>query len=127
MAIKLLVVEDDEMSRDMVSRRLIRLGYVVITASNGSEAVEVARTQKPDLILMDMCLPGMDGVEATKQIKTDAKCARIPIIALTALNTAVDLRRAIQAGCNDYETKPVAIGRLHMKIRKLLPAVDLRT
>jgi CheY-like chemotaxis protein len=122
MVVKILVVEDDEMSRDMVSRRLVRLGYVVISATSGSEAVEMAHAQKPDLILMDMCLPGMDGVEATRQIKADAQCACIPIIALTALNTAVDLRRAIQAGCNDYETKPVAIGRLHMKIRKLLPA-----
>jgi len=123
----ILVVEDDEMSRDMVSRRLVKLGYVVLMAANGHEALEIARTQKPDLILMDVCLPGIDGVEATRLMRADLKTARIPVIALTALNTAVDVRRAIQAGCNDYETKPVAIGRFNLKIRKLLPAANLRS
>ena len=120
----ILVVEDDEMSRDMVTRRLAKLGYVVITAADGGEAVEVARAQRPDLILMDVCLPGMDGVEATRQIKSDLRTGTIPVIALTALNTAADVRHAVQAGCDDYETKPVAFGRLNNKIRKLLPAAD---
>jgi len=120
----ILVVEDDEMSRDMVTRRLVKMGYAVITAADGGEAIEIARGQRPDLVLMDVCLPGVDGVEATRQIKADLRTAAIPVIALTALNTSADVRRAIQAGCDDYETKPVAMGRLNNKIRKLLPAAD---
>jgi CheY-like chemotaxis protein len=120
----ILVVEDDEMSRDMVTRRLVKMGYAVITAADGGEAIEIARGQRPDLVLMDVCLPGVDGVEATRQIKADLRTSAIPVIALTALNTSADVRRAIQAGCDDYETKPVAMGRLNNKIRKLLPAAD---
>lgn len=122
----ILVVEDDEMNRDMLTRRLAKLGYVTITATNGREGVEAARAQKPDLILMDMCLPELDGTAATREIKADAAIKNTPVIALTALATAADVRRAVQAGCDDYETKPVAIGRLNLKIRKLLPAADVR-
>jgi CheY-like chemotaxis protein len=116
-----LLVEDDEMSRDVLARRLVRMGYVVITAVNGREAVESARSEPPNLILMDMCMPEMDGIEATKQLKADQRTAHIPIVALTALNTAVDVRRAIQAGCDSYETKPVNLTRLNLKMRKLVP------
>ena len=116
----ILVVDDDDMSRDMLSRRLAKLGYVVIEASNGLEAIDAARAEKPDLILMDVCMPRMDGIEALKQLKADQKTARIPVIALTALNTAADVRRAIAAGCDGYETKPVAMVKLHFKMRKLL-------
>jgi two-component system cell cycle response regulator DivK len=116
-----LLVEDDEMSRDVLARRLVRMGYVVITAVNGREAVESARSEPPNLILMDMCMPEMDGIEATKQLKADERTAHIPIVALTALNTAVDVRRAIQAGCDSYETKPVNLTRLNLKMRKLVP------
>ncbi len=118
---RVLLVEDDEMSRDVLSRRLARLGYVVITAVNGRDAVESARSESPNLILMDMCMPEMDGLEATKQLKADARTAHIPIVALTALNTAEDVRRAVQAGCDGYETKPVNLTRLNLKIRKLVP------
>jgi two-component system, cell cycle response regulator DivK len=118
----ILLVEDDDMSRDMLSRRLVKLGYVVIEARNGVEAVDTARQENPDLILMDVCMPRMGGLEATRKLRSDVKTARIPIIALTALNTAEDVRRAIQAGCSDYETKPVALIKLNLKIRKLLGA-----
>lgn len=116
----ILLAEDDDMSRDMLSRRLARLGYVVIEARNGAEAIDAARGENPDLIVMDVCMPRMDGIEAMRQLKADQKTAAIPIIALTALNTAVDVRRALAAGCNAYETKPVALGRLNLKMRKLL-------
>jgi CheY-like chemotaxis protein len=116
----ILLVEDDDMSRDMLSRRLAKLGYVVIEARNGAEAIEAARTEKPDLILMDVCMPRMGGLEAMRKLKGDLRTAAIPIIALTALNTAEDVRRAIHAGCADYETKPVALIKLNLKIRKLL-------
>jgi two-component system, cell cycle response regulator DivK len=119
--ITVLLVEDDEMSRDVLARRLARLGYAVITAVNGRIAVETARSEAPNLILMDMCMPEMDGIEATRQLKADARTARIPIVALTALSTAVDVRRALQAGCDSYETKPVSMTRLNLKIRKLVP------
>lgn len=119
--IVILLVEDDEMSRDVLSRRLARFGYVVITAVNGRQALETARKNRPDLILMDMCMPEMDGFDATRSIKADSQMASIPVIALTALNTAVDVRRAIQSGCDSYETKPVNVSRLKLKIEKLLP------
>ena len=119
--IRVLLVEDDEMSRDVLSRRLKLLGYLVVTAVNGREAVESARSEPPDLILMDMCMPEMDGLEATKQIKADGRTAHIPIIALTALNTAEDVRRAVQAGCDGYDTKPVNLTKLNLKIHKLVP------
>ena len=120
----ILLVEDDDPSRDVLSRRLAKLGYVVIEARNGNEAVNAAREEKPDLILMDVCMPQMDGFEATRKLRSDARTARIPIIALTALNTAADVRRAIEAGCNSYETKPVGLARLNLKMRKLLAEGD---
>ena len=116
----ILLVEDDDMSRDMLSRRLAKLGYVVIEARNGVEAIEAAQTENPDLILMDMCMPRMGGLEATRKLRSDLKTRAIPIIALTALNLAEDVRRAIHAGCAEYETKPVALIKLNLKIRKLL-------
>ncbi|MGD0296763.1 MAG: response regulator [Bryobacteraceae bacterium] len=115
-----LLVEDDQMSRDMLVRRLTRLDYVVITAANGREAVETALTVSPNIILMDMCMPEMDGMEATKRLKAHRKTGHIPIIALTALNTTQDVRRAIQAGCDGFETKPVNLTRLNQKIHKLV-------
>ena len=116
----ILLAEDDDMSRDMLSRRLAKLGYVVIEARNGAEAIDAARAETPDLIIMDVCMPQMDGIEAMKRLKADQKTARIPIIALTALNTAADVKRAVAAGCSGYETKPVAMLRLNFKIRTLL-------
>jgi CheY-like chemotaxis protein len=117
-----LLVEDDEMSRDVLGRRLAKLGYTVITAVNGRDALTAARAEAPSVILMDVCMPDMDGIQATKQLRADIKTAGIPIIALTALNTAADVRRAIEAGCDSYETKPVNLTRLNLKIRKLIPA-----
>ena len=116
----ILLAEDDDMSRDMLSRRLAKLGYVVIEARNGAEAIDAAHAENPDLIIMDVCMPQVDGIEAMKKLKADQKTARIPIIALTALNTAADVKRAVAAGCSGYETKPVAMLRLNFKIRKLL-------
>jgi CheY-like chemotaxis protein len=104
----------------MLSRRLAKLGYIVIEARNGAEAVNAARAEHPDMILMDVCMPRMGGLEAMRKLKAEEKTARIPIIALTALNTAADVRRAIEAGCAGYETKPVAFVKLNLKIRKLL-------
>ena len=119
----ILVAEDDDMSRDMLSRRLAKLGYVVIEARNGAEAIDAARGEMPDLIVMDVCMPRMDGIEAMRRLKADEKTKNIPIIALTALNTAGDVRRALEAGCDGYETKPVALARLNLKMRKLLGLV----
>jgi two-component system cell cycle response regulator DivK len=116
----LLLVDDDEMSRDIIGSRLTRLGYVVVKAVNGREGIEAARNESPNLILMDLCMPGMDGFEAAKQLKTDGATAHIPIIALSALNTALDVRRAIQAGCDSFQTKPVNLTSLHNKIRRLI-------
>jgi CheY-like chemotaxis protein len=119
----ILLAEDDDMSRDMLSRRLAKLGYVVMEARNGAEALDAARTENPDLIIMDVCMPKMDGIEAMRRLKADQKTAHIPVIALTALNTATDVRRAIEAGCAAYETKPVGLVKLNLKIRKLLGTV----
>jgi len=119
----ILLAEDDDMSRDMLSRRLAKLGYGVIEARNGAEAIDGARTENPDLILMDMCMPRMGGLEAVRKLKADGNTARIPVIALTALNTAEDVRGAVAAGCAAYETKPVALMKLNIKIRKLLGLV----
>ena len=104
----------------MLSRRLAKLGYVVIEVRNGAEAIDAARAEKPDLIIMDVCMPQMDGIEAMRKLKADQKTAATPVIALTALNTAADVKRAVAAGCDGYETKPVAMLRLNIKIRKLL-------
>ena len=117
---KLLIVEDNEMNRDMLSRRLQRRGFDIIIATDGGAGVAMARSEQPDLILMDMSLPVIDGWEATRQIKADPATARIPIIALTAHAMTSDRDKALQAGCNDYDTKPVDLPRLLGKIEALL-------
>ena len=117
---KILLVEDNEMNRDMLSRRLIRKGYEVVMALDGQQAVEAAGAQKPDLILMDMSLPVIDGWEATRQIKAAPETRAIPVIALTAHAMSDDREKALQAGCDDYDTKPVDLPRLLDKITGLL-------
>ena len=117
---KILLVEDNEMNRDMLSRRLERKGYTVVCAVDGQAGVAKAQSEKPDLILMDMSLPVLDGWGATRQIKADPATRAIPIIALTAHAMAEDERKAREAGCDDYDTKPVEMERLLGKIQKLL-------
>ena len=117
---KILLVEDNEMNRDMLSRRLKRKGFEVLLAVDGQEGVELSRSESPDLVLMDMSLPVIDGWEATRQLKADPETAAIPVIALTAHAMAGDREKAIGAGCNDYDTKPVELPRLLGKIRALL-------
>jgi CheY-like chemotaxis protein len=117
---RILVVEDNEMNRDMLTRRLIRRGYEVLVAEDGVAGVATARTQKPDLVLMDMSLPVMDGWEATRQLKGDEATRAIPVIALTAHAMAGDEEKAMQAGCDAYETKPVDLARLLSKMEELL-------
>ena len=118
---KILLVEDNEMNRDMLSRRLERKGYAVMVAVDGQEGVTKARTETPDLILMDMSLPVLDGWEATRQLKADASTRGIPVIALTAHAMASDEQRAREAGCDDFDTKPIELPRLLQKIGALLP------
>lgn len=117
---RILIVEDNEMNRDMLSRRLERRGYTILMAVDGQNGVEAARREKPDLILMDMSLPVIDGWEATRVLKADAETAHIPVIALTAHAMEGDRTKAIEAGCNDYDTKPVELPRLLEKIQNLL-------
>ena len=117
---KILLVEDNEMNRDMLSRRLKRVGYMVVIASDGMQAIMMSRTEAPDVILMDMSLPVIDGWEATRQIKSDSSTQTIPIIALTAHVMNGDRESAMQAGCDDFETKPVDLQRLVAKIINLL-------
>jgi CheY-like chemotaxis protein len=117
---KILLVEDNEMNRDMLSRRLIRKGYEVVMALDGEQAVEMAGSQSPDLILMDMSLPVIDGWEATRRIKAAAETKGIPVIALTAHAMSDDRDKALGAGCDDYDTKPVDLPRLLDKISGLL-------
>jgi two-component system cell cycle response regulator DivK len=117
---KILLVEDNEMNRDMLSRRLVRNGFEVLVAVDGEQAVSVATADIPDLILMDMSLPVIDGWEATRRIKAAATTAHIPIIALTAHAMAGDREKAIAAGCDDYDTKPIELARLIGKIEALL-------
>ena len=119
---RILLVEDNPENRDMLSRRLIRRGYVVEFAEDGEEAVRKAGELSPALILMDLSLPVMDGWEATRRIKADAATAAIPVIALTAHAMASDREKAIDAGCDDYDTKPVDLERLLGKMQALLPA-----
>ncbi len=104
---KILIVEDNEASRDMLSRRLSRRGYQVIAASDGKRGITMAREQSPDLIVMDMSLPELDGWEATRRLKADPATRAIPIVALTAHAMASDRKKAMDAGCDDYHTKPV--------------------
>lgn len=117
---KILLVEDNEMNRDMLSRRLKRNGYDVVIAVDGQQGVEMAASEAPDLILMDMSLPVIDGWEATRRVKQDEATRRIPVIALTAHAMAGDREKAMEAGCEDYDTKPVEITRLLGKITALL-------
>ncbi len=117
---KILLVEDNEMNRDMLSRRLDRKGYQVVFATDGKQGMEMARSEAPDLILMDMSLPLVDGWEATRQLKTAPETQAIPIIALTAHAMAGDREKALAAGANDYDTKPIELPRLLEKIQVLL-------
>ena len=119
---KILLVEDNEMNRDMLSRRLARRGYEVIIAVDGEQGVAMARSETPALILMDMSLPGLDGWEATRQIKAAPETRAIPVIALTAHAMSGDREKAMAAGCDDFDTKPVELPRLLEKIRAKLPA-----
>jgi len=117
---RILLVEDNEMNRDMLSRRLAKRGYEVALALDGLQGIEMARRDSPDLILMDMSLPGVDGWEITRRMRADAGLRRIPIIALTAHAMAGDREKALAAGCDDYDTKPVDFARLTAKIAALL-------
>ena len=119
---KILLVEDNEMNRDMLSRRLQRKGMDVVIAVDGQQGVNLARSEAPDLILMDMSLPIMDGYEATRRIKADPGTQGIPIIALTAHAMSGDREKSLAAGCDDYDTKPVELPRLVSKIQALLPS-----
>ena len=120
MPAKILLVEDNEMNRDMLSRRLVRNGYEVLIAIDGGEGLAKARAESPDLILMDMSLPGLDGWEATRQLKAEPGTRGIPVIALTAHAMAGDKQKALSAGCDDFDTKPVELPRLLTKIQALL-------
>jgi CheY-like chemotaxis protein len=117
---KVLLVEDNEMNRDMLSRRLIRRGFEVIFAVDGKQGVDAARREKPDIILMDMSLPVMDGWEATRCVKADDATRSVPVIGLTAHVMSGDREKAMEAGCDDYDTKPVELDRLIGKIERLL-------
>jgi CheY-like chemotaxis protein len=117
---KILLVEDNEMNADMLARRLQRRRHEVVIAADGAQAVEMAVSEKPDLILMDMNLPVMDGWQATERIKGLPEARHVPIIALTADAMAGDRERAIQAGCDDYDSKPVEFPRLLEKMERLL-------
>ena len=117
---RLLIVEDNEMNRDMLSRRLAKRGYDVAIAVDGEQGLAMARSAPPALILMDMSLPGLDGWEATRQLKTMAETRQVPVIALTAHAMAGDREKAIAAGCDDFDTKPVDLPRLLAKIEALL-------
>jgi CheY-like chemotaxis protein len=117
---RILLVEDQEMNRDMLARRLKKRGYEVSIAVDGAEGVEKARAESPDLILMDMSLPVMDGWEATRTLKADEATQAIPVIALTAHAMSTDREKALEAGCDAYETKPVELPRLLEAMEKLL-------
>ena len=118
----ILLVEDNELNRDMLSRRLERKGYTVLMAVNGQQGVDMALANPPDLILMDMSLPIMDGWEATRRIKADERTRHIPIIALTAHAMDGDEQKAREAGCDDYDVKPIELPRLLEKMERLLKA-----
>lgn len=117
---KVLLVEDNEMNRDMLSRRLQRSGYEVVIAVDGAEGVSKTILEKPDVVLMDMSLPVMDGWEATQQLKANSQTKNIPVLALTAHAMAGDREKALAAGCDDYDTKPIELPRLLGKIETLL-------
>src|SRR5919202_4690617 len=117
---KILLVEDNEMNRDMLSRRLQRKGHEVLIAVDGAQGIKLAQSENPDLILMDMSLPVLDGWEATQQLKASPETSGIPIIALTAHAMAGDREKCLEVGCDDYDTKPVEFSRLLGKIQALL-------
>ena len=117
---RILLVEDDEMNRDMLSRRLIRRGFDVVTAVDGQQALEIASTESPDLILLDLSLPVMDGWAVARKLKSDPVTKNIPIIALTAHAMAGDREKAMGAGCDEYDTKPIELKRLLGKINSFL-------
>ena len=117
---KILLVEDSEMNRDMLARRLAKRGYEVVIAVDGAQGVTLAQTEAPDLILMDMTLPVLDGSEATRQLKAAPATRSIPVIALTAHAMAGDREKSLEAGCDDYDTKPIELERLLGKIEALL-------
>ena len=118
----ILLVEDNELNRDMLSRRLVRKGYDVLIAEDGAKGLSAATNGKPDLILMDMSLPVLDGWEATRRLKAEPQTQSIPVIALTAHAMSSDREKAVAAGCDDYDTKPVELDRLLAKIERLLQA-----
>jgi CheY-like chemotaxis protein len=117
---KILLVEDNEMNRDMLSRRLQRKGYDVVIAEDGERALTLAPLEEPDLILMDVSLPAMDGWQVTRLLKSDKNTCHVPVIALTAHALSSDREKAFEVGCDDYDTKPVEFGRLSEKIENLL-------
>jgi CheY-like chemotaxis protein len=117
---KILLVEDNELNRDMLSRRLTRLGHQVVLAMDGAQGVALGRSESPELILLDMSLPVLDGWQAARQFKATPETGRIPIIALTAHAMTGDREKAIEAGCDDYDTKPIELPRLLKKIDALL-------
>ena len=121
---RILLIEDNEMNRDMLSRRLMRSGYEVLLANDGQAGIDTAQKERPDLILMDMSLPVIDGWEATRRIKANDASRRIPVIALTAHAMAGDREKAMEVGCDDYDTKPVEIARLLGKMAALLKDVS---
>jgi CheY-like chemotaxis protein len=126
MPTKILIVEDDEMNRDMLSRRLELHGFHIVPAIDGREGLALAAAEAPALILMDMSLPEMDGWETTRRLKADAATRSIPVLALTAHAMVSDREKALRAGCDDYDTKPVDLPRLLAKMEALLREEDLR-
>ncbi len=123
---KILLVEDDELNRDMLSRRLERRGYQLMIAVDGEQGVAMAKSETPDLILMDMSLPVLDGWEATRRLKSASETKEIPIIALTAHAMTGDRDKAMAVGCNDYDTKPIDLARLLEKMEKILGTTGRR-
>ncbi len=121
---RILLVEDNEMNSDMLARRLERRGYEVVIAVDGAAGLEAAQQKTPDLILMDMSLPVLDGWEATKRLKSAPETAGIPVIALTAHAMSADRDKALEAGCDDYDTKPIEFTRLLMKIESLVKEIN---
>jgi len=117
---RILLVEDNELNRDMLKRRLERRGFEVMVAVDGEEGVRLTTAEQPDLVLMDMSLPLLDGWEASRRLKADPRTATIPVLALTAHAMAEDREKALAAGCDDYDTKPVELRRLLRKIKELL-------
>lgn len=117
---KILLVEDNEMNRDMLSRRLQRKGYSIVIAQDGEQGLSLACSEIPDLILMDISLPFIDGCEVTRRLKANPRTRHIPVIVLTAHALVTDRERAFKAGCDDYDTKPIDFGRLNEKIENFL-------